>query len=74
MSNLMSVAAAGVQAGTARFETSAIDVVKAAAPGAKTYLAAAVVKETTNSLAVKADLQVFKMADKAMGTLLDVMS
>jgi hypothetical protein len=74
MSNLMSVAAAGVQAGTTRFEAGAIDVVKAAAPGAKTDLAAAAVKETTNSLALKADLQVFKMADHAMGTLLDVMS
>ena len=74
MSSLISVAAADMGAAAARFETGAVDVAKAAAPGAKADLTAAVVMETTNSLALKADLQVFKMADKAMGTLLDVMS
>jgi len=74
MSSLMSVAAAGATAGMTRFEQSAAEVVKAAAPDSKADLPAAIVRETTNRVAAKADLDVFKMADKAMGTLLDVMT
>jgi len=74
MTNVMSVAAAGVQSGMARFDQSATDVVNAATPGSKADLPTAVVRETTNRVAAKADLQVFKMADEMMGSLLDVMS
>jgi len=72
MSSLMGIAAAGVNAGMARFDQSASDVVKAAMPDSKTDLSTAIVRETTNSVAAKADIEVFKMADKTMGTLLDV--
>jgi len=74
MSSLMNVAAAAVTAGMTRFEQSTVEAVKAAMPDSKADLPAAVVRETTNSVAAKADLEVLKMADKTMGTLLDVIS
>ena len=72
MSSLMGIAAASVSAGMARYDQSASDVVKAAMPDSKTDLATAMVRETTNSVAAKADIAVFKMADQTMGALLDV--
>ena len=75
MSNLMNVAAVGVQAAMSRFDASAVEAVKASMPGSSDRdQAAAAVAVTTNGLAAKADLEVFKMADKTMGTLLDVMT
>jgi hypothetical protein len=72
MSNLMSVAAAGVQAGMSRFDSSAVAAVKASMPGSNQDQAAAAVALTTNEVAAKADIEVFKMADKTVGALLDV--
>jgi len=72
MSNLMSIAAAGVQSGMARFDASAVQMVRAAQPGSHEDLPAAMAQVTTNSLAAKADLEVFKMADDTVGRLLDV--
>ena len=71
MSSVLSVAATGVQAGMARFESSAVDAVKAAQPGSKDDLPRAMSRETTNSVAARADVQVLKMADRMMGSLLD---
>jgi hypothetical protein len=70
----MNVAAAGVQAGMTRFQASAVQAVKAAQPNSNENLPAAMVRVTTNSLAVKADIGVLKMADKTVGTLLDTMA
>ena len=69
MSTLTDTAAA---ASMARFERSAAEIAKAGMAGSD--LPAAIVRETTNSLAAKADIAVLKTADKTMGTLLDVMT
>ncbi len=74
MSSVLNVAAAGLRAGMERFAASAVEAVKAAQPGSNDNLPAALVQVTTNSLAAKADVQVFKMADKMVGTLLDTMA
>lgn len=75
MTSVMSVAAAGVVAGAARYASSAADVVKAVQPsGNSSNLGGALARETTNRQAYRADLAVFKMADKTVGTLLDVMT
>ena len=70
----MNIAAAAVTTGMSRLDQSATEVVKAVMPDSKADLPAAVVRETTNTIAAKADLEVLKMADKTVGTLLDVMS
>jgi hypothetical protein len=74
MTNAMSIAAAGVNASAVRFAQNVQDIVGASLPGSRTDLATAIVGATTNELAFKADVAVFKMADKMMGTLLDMMA
>ena len=70
----MSIALAGMNSSAARFAQSAQDVVKATSPNSTTDPAAAVVGLTTNSLAFRADIAVFKTADRMMGQLLDTLA
>ncbi|MBU6299079.1 MAG: flagellar hook protein FlgE [Alphaproteobacteria bacterium] len=70
----MSIAAAGLRASAARFATDAAKVVKDATIAPSDNLATDLAGTTTDSLAFKANLAVFKLADKTMGTLLDMMA
>lgn len=76
MNAAMSIAAAGLRASAARFAIDATKVVQASnttlAPSGD--LATAVAGMTTDSLAYRANLAVFKMADKTTGALLDMMA
>ncbi len=76
MNAAMSIAAAGLRTASAVFAADAAKVVQASnmtsAPSGD--LATAMVGMTTEALAYRADLAVFKMADKTTGTLLDMMA
>lgn len=73
MNGAMHIAAAGINAANAAFARSASQVVRAATTGTDGTLPRAIVGMTTNSLAMRADIAVFKMADQSMGTLLNIL-
>ena len=73
MIEAMHTAAAGISAHSAAFAHSAGEVVQAVSLGDDGKLPGAVVGVTTNSLALKADISVFKMADRSVGTLLNIL-
>lgn len=74
MSNVMSIAAIGLQTSAANFNIAAIKAVKAATPGSPSAdeLPSAIVDETTASIAFKTNLDVLKTADSMTKRLLDV--
>jgi len=74
MNDAMSIAAAGINASNAAFTRSAAQVVQAATTGSDGALLRGITGVTTNSLAMRADIAVFKMADRTMGTLLNILA
>lgn len=63
----------GLRTAAAGFEKAANNVVKATTPGSEESLPAAIVGTKTSEVAYKANIAVFKTADKMLGELLDTM-
>lgn len=74
MTTAITSALGGVSASAAQFDKAAKNVVKAAAPGSADDLAGAIVDTKESELSYKANLSVFKNANKMMGDLLDIMA
>jgi flagellar basal body rod protein FlgC len=75
MSNIISIAAAGLQASTARYDASAAKVVKATTPSttASVNPASAMVAMTTSQVAYTASLETLRTTNKMMmGYLLNI--
>lgn len=77
MIGALTTAVAGMQQSAQRFDKAAQDVVKATTPGTTNTsgdqgdLPTAIVDSKTSELSFKANVAVFKTADKMLGALLD---
>lgn len=64
----------GIQTAAAGFEKAATEVMKATAPDSSGDLPGAIAGTKTSEIALKANVAVFKVADKMMGELVDTIA
>jgi hypothetical protein len=74
MTNTIMSAIGGMHASTVQFEKAAQNVVKATSTGTDNDLSKAIVDSKTSEKSLKANVAVFKTADKMMGDLLDILA
>jgi hypothetical protein len=75
MNTAMNIAATGLRTTSTKFAADAAKVVRDTTTAAtSTNLAADMVGVTTDAIAFRANLAVFKMADKSMGILFEVIA
>lgn len=72
MSATITTALGGLRASSAQFENATKNVVKAFEPESKQDASTAIVDAKQSEVAFKANLAMFKTADKMMGDLIDI--